>query len=43
MTLERTYTPSIWARLFHPFRSSLEPDVLRARKSTRKLAYLVSQ
>lgn len=43
MTLERTYAPSLWARLFRPFRSAPDPQVLSIRKSTRKLAYLVSQ
>jgi len=41
MTLARTYTPSLWMRLFHPFRAKL--DAVPARTSARKLAYLVSQ
>ncbi|HWX90208.1 MAG TPA: glycosyltransferase, partial [Rhizomicrobium sp.] len=43
MTLERTYSPSLWMRLLRPFRSSAEPDSLAPRRHGRKLAYLTSQ
>ena len=43
MTLERTYPPSLWARLLGPFRSNLRRTSVPSRQSGRKLAYLVSQ
>jgi glycosyltransferase involved in cell wall biosynthesis len=43
MTLERTYPPSLWARLLSPFRSNLRRTSSPSRQSGRKLAYLVSQ
>jgi len=43
MILERTYAPSIWARLFRPFRRRPAFDAGAAHKPSRKLAYLVSQ
>ena len=43
MTLERTYTPPLWTRLFRPFRSSVGPNSFIRRRPERILAYLTSQ